>query len=93
MHPTVRQSKFLDGTIPGLKHPRVFHSEEAMYIQPDIEVAEVGDGSEIKDSKTSICQRIDGDVNLGLADWLHANKGTILTVLAVYGGFKLLRRT
>lgn len=62
-----------------------------MYIQPDIEVAEVGEGSEIKNSKTSICQRIDGDVKLGIADWLHANKRTIITALAVYGGYKLLR--
>lgn len=92
MQPTIRQSHFLDGSTPGMRNPRIYPSEEAMYIQPDIEVAEIGEGSEIENSKTNICQRIDGGVNLGIADWLRTNKGTIITVLAVYGGYRLLRR-
>jgi hypothetical protein len=92
MHPTIRQSHFLDGATPGMRNPRIYPSEEAMYIQPDIEVAEVGDGSQVTETKRSICQRLDKDMTTGVTGWLRANKSTILTVLAVYGGFKLLRR-
>ena len=63
-----------------------------MYIQPDIEVAEVGDGSQVTETKSSICQRLDDNMTAGVTDWLRAHKGTILTVLAVYGGYRLLRR-
>ena len=89
---TVRQSRYLDGTIPGMRNPRVFDSDEGMYIQPDIETTEMGEGSEVEDSKKSICQRIDGDVNLGIADWFRNNRNTIITVLAIYGGYRILRR-
>ena len=63
-----------------------------MYIQPDIETAEMGEGSEIEDGKKGICQRIDGEVNLGIADWFRNNRNTIITVLAIYGGYRILRR-
>jgi len=89
---TVRQSRYLDGTIPGMRNPRVFDSEEGMYIQPDIETTEMGEGSEIEDGKKGICQRIDGEVNLGIADWFRNNRNTIITVLAIYGGYRILRR-
>ena len=92
MHPPISHSHFLDGGTPGVSTPRIYPSEEAMYIQPDIQVDEVGYGSPITETKPSICQRLDEDVTAGLTGWLRANKGTILTVLAVYGGIKLLKR-
>lgn len=92
MQPTVRQSRYLDGAIPGMRNPRVFESGDRMYIQPEIQVTEMGEGSKIEDGKKSICQRIDGDVNLGIADWFRKNRKPIITVLAIYGGYRILRR-
>ena len=92
MPTTVRQSRYLDGTIPGMRNPRVFDSVEGMYIQPDIEAAEMGEGSVVEDDKKSICQRFDGEVNPGIADWFRSNRNTIITVLAIYGGYRILRR-
>jgi len=87
-----RQSRYLDGTIPGMRNPRVFTAEETMYIQPDIQVAEMGEGSRIEDGNQNICQRANGTLSLGIADWLHANRTAIITVLAMYGGYRILRR-
>ncbi|WP_146198565.1 hypothetical protein [Rhodohalobacter mucosus] len=89
---TIRQSRYLDGTMPGMRNPRVFDSEDRMYIQPDIETTEMGEGSLVEDDKKSICQRLDGEVNLGIADWFRNNRKPIITVLAIYGGYRLLRR-
>ena len=89
---TVRQSRYLDGTIPGMRNPRVFDSEEGMYIQPDIQVAEMGEGTKIEDGKKSICQMRDGEVNLEVTNWFRQNRNTIITVLVIYGGYRILRR-
>ncbi|PWN06114.1 hypothetical protein DDZ15_09690 [Rhodohalobacter mucosus] len=78
--------------MPGMRNPRVFDSEDRMYIQPDIETTEMGEGSLVEDDKKSICQRLDGEVNLGIADWFRNNRKPIITVLAIYGGYRLLRR-
>jgi hypothetical protein len=89
---TARQSRYLDGTIPGMRNPRVFDSEEGMYIQPDIEITEMGEGSLVEDGKKGICQRFDREVNLGIVDWFRNNRKPIITVLAIYGGYRILRR-
>lgn len=89
---THRHSRYLDGTIPGGRNPRIHPSEEAVYIQPDIDVADVGEGAEVDDEKKSICQRSGGDFELGIADWLKRNRNTIITVAAIYGGYRFLRR-
>lgn len=92
MSTTARQSRYLDGTVPGMRNPRVFISEEGMYIQPDIQVAEMGEGAKIEDGKKGICQLGDGKMNLGVADWLRKNRNTIIIGLAIYGGYRILRR-
>jgi len=92
MPTTDRQSRFLDGTVPGMRNPRVFVSEEGMYIQPDIQVAEMGEGTKIEDGKKGICQMRDGEVNLEVTNWFRQNRNTIITVLVIYGGYRILRR-
>jgi len=89
---TARQSRFLDGTVPGMRNPRVFISDERMIIQPDIDVADMGEGAAIEDDRTSICQRMNGDGGLGIMSWLKRNQSLILTGLAIYGGYRILRR-
>jgi hypothetical protein len=92
MQPTVNQSQYVDGTTPGMRNPRVFVSEEGMYIQPDIHVAEMGKGSRIEESKKGICQLRNGQDYQSFTDWLGRNRNTIITVLVIYGGYRLLRR-
>jgi len=75
-----------------MRNPRIFANEETMYIQPDIQAAEMGEGSRIEDGNQNICQRANGKLSLGIADWLHANRTSIITVLAMYGGYRILRR-
>ncbi|MBE9047793.1 hypothetical protein IQ255_25925 [Pleurocapsales cyanobacterium LEGE 10410] len=92
MTETARQSRYLDGTVPGMRNPRVFISDDRMYIQPDIDVAEMGEGATIEDDSKSICQRMNGDGDLGIVSWLKRNRNTILTGLAIYGGYRIMRR-
>jgi len=92
MRETGRQSQYLDGMVPGMRNPRVFISDDRMYIQPDIDVAEMGESATIKDDSKSICQRMNGDGDLGIVSWLKRNRNTILTGLAIYGGYRILRR-
>jgi len=87
-----RQSRYLDGNVPGMRNPRVFISDDRMYIQPDIDVAEMGEGATIEDDSKGICQRMNGDGDLGIVSWLKRNRNTILTGLAIYGGYRILRR-
>jgi len=89
---SARQSRFLDGTVPGMRNPRVFASDDRMYVQPDIDVADIGEGSAIEDDNKSICQRMNGDGDLGIGSWLKRHQTTILTGLAIYGGYRILRR-
>jgi len=92
MTETARQSRYLDGTVPGMRNPRVFASDDRMYVQPDIDVAEMGEGVTIEDDSKSICQRMNGDLDLGILRWLKRNRSAILTGLAIYGGYRILRR-
>ena len=92
MTETARQSRYLDGAIPGLKAPRVFTPDDRMYIQPDIEVADVGEGAAITGDSKSMCQRINASGRPGIMSWLKRNQTTLLTGLAIYGGYKILRR-
>lgn len=92
MRETARQSQYLDGTVPGMRNPRVFISDDRIYIQPDIEVAEMGEGATITDESKSICQAVYGDGDPGIVRWLKRNRNTILTGLAIYGGYRILRR-
>ena len=87
-----RQSQFLDGTVPGMRNPRVFTSGDRVYVQPDIDVADMGEGADIEDDNKSICQRMNGDGDFGIGSWLKRHQTTILTGLAIYGGYRLLRR-
>ena len=92
MRETARQSQYLDGMVPGMRNPRVFISDDRMYIQPDIEVAEIGEGATIEGDNKSICQAVNGYGDPGIVSWLKRNRKPILTGLAIYGGYRILRR-
>lgn len=70
----------------------MFISDERMYVQPELDVADMGEGAAIPDEGKSICQSMNGDVDLGIGSWLKRNQTTILTGLAIYGGYRILRR-
>jgi len=86
-----RESHYLDGAIPGIRFPRAYQSEQTLYIQPEIEVAEAGSGARVEDQKTAVCQWAGEPASGGIIPWLSANKTIILTAAAVYGGYRLLR--
>ena len=84
-----RQSQFIDGTRPGLKEVTEAQGGEQAYSQPDIEVSSEGEGGKIEDgSQSNICQ-VFADQS---GSWFARHKDKMLIGLAVYGGYRLLKR-
>jgi len=92
MTETATHSRYLDGAIPGMRAPRVFARGERMYVQPDIDVADMGEGAAITDDSKNMCLQINAGNEPGIVNWLKRNQTTILTGLAIYGGYRILRR-
>ena len=86
------RSHYLDGSEPGKRAPRVFASSERMVIQPAIEVTDAGHGATLPEPPPSVCQRLNNGDDFGIASWLKRHQTTLLTGLAIYGGYRLLRR-
>jgi hypothetical protein len=87
-----RTSKYLDGAIPGKNALRVHESDDRTYLQPEVDISDVGQAAEIEDESRSICQRIEEEMaNAGILDWIKRNQSTIITVAAIYGGYRIIR--
>lgn len=91
MTETTSRSHYLDGSEPGKRAPRVFTSDERMVIQPAIEVTDAGNGATLPEPPPSVCQRLSDGDNPGITAWLKKHQTTLLTGLAIYGGYRLLR--
>jgi len=86
-------SQFLDGTVPGRQVVRFHPSEDRIYIQPALEVADVGSGSTVQPSPpSSLCASVQSGGSADLAGWLKRHQTTLITAGLIYGGYRLLRR-
>lgn len=71
---------------------RTTQADDRIYIQPDMEISDVGKGAEIEDEKQSLCQRIEEGGDVDVSGWLKRHKQTLITAGIIYGAYRILSR-
>ncbi|WP_445664392.1 hypothetical protein [Fodinibius sp. AD559] len=88
-------SHFTDGQVPGATQPAQANPGDKIYIQPTVQVQQVAEGAEIKDSQSkSLCQRLAEEQNGPiLSEWFQRNKGTLGLIGLGYLTVRILTRS
>jgi hypothetical protein len=91
-----RNSRYVDGTLPNRRHGmQITTTGEGYtdpYAQPDVTVEEVGEGATVEDGSRTLCERMADETDFDFGEWWNRHKTKIYTGLAIYGGYRLLRR-